>query len=432
MELDGKRVLIWGLGRHGGGLAAARHCAARGARVGVLDREPLAELGAAGAEVRRRGWSFVRGGPERPELRESDLVICSPAIRPALLPSDIPPERCVGPAALFFAEHRGPRIAITGTKGKSTTVHLLAHLLDRPAAGNSNRPLLDLLATAGPETPVVCELSSFQLWYLRHRRPRFAIACLTSLAVDHLDWHPDVEHYRRSKLDLLDWADSLCLPDGLAADLGRTGLPLVDLVDGDFVAPGHGVVASREDLSLLGDHNAQNARLAITCALAAGAPPAAIRPRLAACEALPHRLREVHRRGDLRFVDDSIATTPEAAAAACRAVDGPAAVILGGSDKGADFAPLARLLAEAGRPAPVLLGATAPRLDRALRAYGIRAPIANELAGAVGLAVAAIGGRGTVLLSPACASFDRFTGFEQRGDAFAACARAIAPETDVT
>jgi len=145
--------------------------------------------------------------------------------------------------------------------------------------------------------------------------------------------------------------------------------------------------------------------------------------RLRAVVGLPHRLAHVHAHGRIDFVDDSIATTPEAAMCALAAIHGPLAVILGGSDKGADFASLAKAVAIRGA-IPVLIGATAPRLAAAMAVHGVSWRSATDLKTAIHEACAHLPDGGTVLLSPACASFDMFQGFEDRGHKFAAAARA--------
>jgi UDP-N-acetylmuramoylalanine--D-glutamate ligase len=180
-------------------------------------------------------------------------------------------------------------------------------------------------------------------------------------------------------------------------------------------------LAKREDLPLPGDHNARNACLAIAVALKLGVPAAELPARLRSVKGLPHRLETVRveeRDGHTwRYVNDSIATTPESAIAGMTALGGPLAVILGGSDKGADFVELAAAAARRGALA-VLIGQTAPKIAAALALYGLRPPTAASLVEAVRAARGLLPEGGTVLLSPACASFDMFNGFEDRGRKF--------------
>ncbi len=430
--LAGKKVLVWGFGRHGGGLAAARFCAAQGATVAILDHKDPAAFGPAADAVRAAGWAWHTGDATHPAFAAADLVVASPAVPPRAWPATHPPRTC--PEGLFFAHHRGPRMAVTGTKGKSTTANICGALLAWTVGGNSHEPLLDILARAGPDVPLVCELSSFQLWYLAPLRPHFTVALMTSLARDHLDWHPDDAHYRAAKAALLGWADRVAV----APDLEQVALPgaprlVRPVAVGGFFRPqdprvftshgnDSGAYARREDLALPGDHNARNASLAIAAALHLGVDPALIPERLRQVRGLPHRLETVHHDGPWRYVNDSIATTPEAAIAALDAIDGDIAVILGGSDKGAEFVSLAAAVARRGAR-PVLFGQTAPRIAQALALYAVSAERAGDFEEAVARARAALPRGGTVLLSPACASFDRFQGFEERGDRFTALAR---------
>lgn len=413
----GTRVLVWGFGRHGGGQAAARFCAGLGARVAILDAKPREAFGAA-AEP----WTeWHVGDGSHPAFAAADLIVASPAIPPRAWPATHPPR--TAPEGLFCAAHRGPRIAITGTKGKSTTAHILATLLGWEVAGNSYEPLLEALLRHGPDVPIVCELSSFQLWYLGARPPRFTGALFTSLAVDHLDWHPDLAHYQRTKLALLDWADAVAAAPGVAVRPGLPQVPRVTYADGVF-SDGQGVLAQRADLPLLGEHNARNAALALEMALHQGLPRESAAERLRLVRGLPHRLEYVPARDARRYLNDSIATTPEAAMAALVAIEGPLAVILGGSDKGATFTELAAAVVQRGA-VPVLIGGTALRLAEAIRVAGGDPMVAGTLPEAFAAARAAVPPGGTVLLSPACASFDQFQGFEDRGERFRALVRSV-------
>ncbi len=422
--LTGAKVLIWGFGRHGGGMAAGRFCAERGAEVAVLDARPAKEFGAEADQARARGWAWHVGDASHPAFRRADLIVASPAIPPRAWPAVHPP--MASPEGLFFSAHRGPRVAVTGTKGKSTTARILATLLGWQVGGNSYEPLLDVLARDGDAVPLVCELSSFQLWYLRGQRPAFAAAVVSTLAIDHLDWHPDVAHYHAAKLALLDWAPCAAVAAEALAHVpaGCRPLPAFTADQASFHDPDGEVVAARSDLRLIGDHNARNACLALAVARELNVPASALPHRLAEVVGLPHRLQEVHAGGGWRFVNDSIATTPESAMAGLLAISGPLAVILGGSDKGADFALLARCVASRGAR-PVLIGQTAPAIRSRLAEVGVAAEIRASLESALAHAVDLLPDGGTVLLSPACASFDMFRGFEDRGERFAAAARRL-------
>ncbi len=411
-SLAGTRVLVWGLGRHGGGLAAARLCRSEGALVTILDNKPADQCGEDGVSALREGYACVVGDAQHAEFRTAELIVPSPAIPPRAWPASHPP--FASPEALALQRHRGRRIGVTGTKGKSTTAMLTGALLGWQVAGNSWRPLCEEVLK-DPTADLVCELSSFQLWYLRDVRPHFQAAIMTTLAVDHLDWHPDLAHYHTAKLALLDWSDAVAAPSHVLGQL-RPGLPMLPLAD----------LPKAAELRVPGPHNLVNAALALAVARHLRAPEQELAARLRSAEPLPHRLRTVHQSSGIAFVDDSIATTPEAAMAGLASFEGPLAVILGGSDKGATFDALAKTVASR-QATPILLGATAKSIQNALHQAGVQAPIATDLDEAVRLAGRAVVGGGTVLLSPACASFDLFHGFEHRGDCFADASRRLFP-----
>ena len=191
---------------------------------------------------------------------------------------------------------------------------------------------------------------------------------------------------------------------------------------GSFRTRSGRLIADRRTCALPGDHNAGNAALALTAALHLGLDPGIAGIRLAFLQPLPHRLQTVHEAGDLRFVDDSIATNPVSTLAAIDAVDGPLAVLLGGGDKGAAWDGLAAALKRRGATS-VCLGTTGPRIHAALCATGVPSHLVANLAQAVPAAVRTLAGVGTVLLSPACASTDQFRDFAHRGEEFARLAR---------
>jgi UDP-N-acetylmuramoylalanine--D-glutamate ligase len=197
---------------------------------------------------------------------------------------------------------------------------------------------------------------------------------------------------------------------------------------GHFITADGRTVAERADLPVLGEHNARNAALAIAAALHLGLDPALVAPRLRTVRPLPHRLETVHEARGLRFINDSIATTPEAAIAGIAACTGPLAVILGGSDKGARWDALATAVATRRDPTTALvIGQTGPAIAAALARVGVNGAHHPTLLDAVRHAVAALPTGGNVLLSPACASFDMFQGFDDRGRQFAAAARQLVP-----
>jgi UDP-N-acetylmuramoylalanine--D-glutamate ligase len=344
---------------------------------------------------------------------------------------------------------------VTGTNGKTTTAVLLAHLLEEDGldvalGGNIGAafgpPASELaLREDGPAWYVV-EMSSFQLAAIDRFKPDIGV--VTNLAPDHLDWYPSVESYYADKANLFRNADDdscwvLNEGDSAVADLaegvpgrhfyfgrsssGRPGAPRGAYCDGDVLtldlsgAPeplGHA-----EDIALLGAHNLENALAASTAAGLAGASPESIRRGLSTAKALPHRTEKVAETDGVRWVNDSKATNVAAARSAINSLDGALLVLLGGKDKGEDFSPLVEALSKA--DARVLaFGQAGPRIYKALDGH---VP-AELLPGGFDEVMEAATHRAvpgtTVLLSPACSSYDMFTSYEERGARFAELAKA--------
>ncbi|HEY3206181.1 MAG TPA: UDP-N-acetylmuramoyl-L-alanine--D-glutamate ligase [Gaiellaceae bacterium] len=296
-----------------------------------------------------------------------------------------------------------PILGVTGTNGKTTTAEWLGFILDTPVAGNVGRALTDLDGEVRPEQLIVCELSSFQLEDIHEFRPRIAV--LLNLEPDHLDRHGSFGAYREAKLRIFENQaadDTAVLPRGfpLARDVRRVEFTADDELPAEP--------------ALRGAHNRENAAAATAAARAAGADDEEIARGLREFRGVPHRLELVGERRGVRYVNDSKATNVAAAVRALAAyVDEPLRLILGGSRKGEDFAPLATALGPNIR-AVYVIGETADELARAIPDT-IRA---DDLATAVERAAAAGQPGEVVLLSPACASYDQFRDFEQRGEEF--------------
>jgi len=295
-------------------------------------------------------------------------------------------------------------VGVTGTNGKTTTTELLGAILGARTAGNVGRALTGL--EAEPGELVVCELSSFQLEDIEALRCRVAV--LVNLEPDHLDRHGTIEAYREAKLRIFENQeedDTAVVPRGFRPVPGR----------------GRRVEFHHEDPlpaepRIPGAHNRENAAAATAAARALGVPDERIAEVLAAFPGVPHRLEFVGERRGVRYVNDSKATNVAAArrGLAAYAAD-PVHVILGGSPKGEDFAPLVAAIGPNVRGV-YLIGETADELAAAL---GDRDAVrAGDLATAVRLASEAAVEGDVVLLSPACASFDQFEDFEQRGEEF--------------
>jgi UDP-N-acetylmuramoylalanine--D-glutamate ligase len=299
-------------------------------------------------------------------------------------------------------------VAVTGTNGKTTTSELLGAILDAPVAGNVGRALCELDGHVSGGR-VVCEISSFQLEDIHEFRPRAAV--LLNLEADHLDRHGSFAAYRDAKLRVFE---------------NQTDVDLAVLPRGFEPVPGS---ARRLEFSgsdplpaeplIPGAHNRENAAAATAVARALGIPDDAIARGLETFPGVPHRLELVREIGGVRFVNDAKATNVAAALRGLAAYSDPLHLILGGSLKGESFAPLARAVGERGGVRSIhLVGEATDELAAALGSEGVEYARAGTLDNAVSTAAALARPGDIVLLSPACASYDQFTNFEERGDAF--------------
>jgi UDP-N-acetylmuramoylalanine--D-glutamate ligase len=398
-----KRALVVGLARSGRAAAAA--LARRGVQVVAADRSRDADpgrLGDAGVELRL-------GTEEEALLAGVELVIKSPGV-PAESPL-VAAARARG-IPLWSEVELGYRllpagarlIGVTGTNGKTTTTELLGAILRtdrRPVevAGNVGRALTDAAEAAAEDSWVVCELSSFQLEDVRTLA--CDVAVLLNLEPDHLDRHGTFNAYRAAKLRIFERARAKVVPRGFGLD----GIEF----SADDPLPAEPLIPGR--------HNRENAAAAAAAARAAGVPDKAIAEALRSFPGVPHRLEFVRELRGVRWVNDSKATNTAAARRGVAAYHAPLRLILGGSLKGEDFAPFARDLPGNVRSI-YLIGAAADELAAALEAAGRSYVRAEDLPTAVTRAAADAESGDVVLLSPACASFDQFANFEERGDTF--------------
>jgi UDP-N-acetylmuramoylalanine--D-glutamate ligase len=445
-ELDGARIGLWGAGRE-----AAATFRALGAPAGVV----VATDAPADAATRDRfpGATFVAGEDAWRSLAACEVVVRSPGV--SRYREDVAAVRAAGATLttatnLWFAEHGDePIVGVTGTKGKSTTASLVHRLASAAGvraelAGNIGRPLLDVLWPDQAPQLWVLELSSYQTADLE-RSP--AVAVVINLYREHLDWHRTEDAYVADKLNLLRHGPRVEVLNGRDLRLleavgpagGDDGARRVlfgvpggfDVADGAVVRDGE-LVVDMGATALLGAHNALNVAAALAAAQAAGALPGDPQAAVAGFEPLAHRLQTVARAAGVAYVDDSISTTPESAVAALEALPGePIALLVGGQDRGQDFAPLAEAIAAHGHVRGVIgLPDNGPRaLDAIVARCGTAVPtrMAADVPDAVRLARAIIGATGTILLSPAAPSYGRFTDFIARGQAFAAAAAATPP-----
>ena len=437
--LPGGPYLVVGLARSG--QAAARMLAARGERVRAVDGgnpDGAAGLRAVGVEVTLDTDGLAQLEGTRTVVKSPGVPREAPVIAAALKRGI----EVTGEVELAWRELPNRFLAVTGTNGKTTTVELLGHVwrtAGEPVAvaGNVGTALAGLVGEVDPEVTIVCETSSFQLEDTSLFAPEGAV--FLNLAPDHLDRHHDLEAYLASKLRIFanQGNDDVAVynaddPELAGTDLGgcarrvafcRGAAPdcEVALAAGTIFYDGEPLLEVAE-LGLFGEHNAANAMAAAAAALALGIDREAVREGLRSFAGVPHRLELVAEHGGVRFVNDSKATNVASAAVGLRAFDAGVHAILGGSDKGEPFASLIEPIEE--RCAAVYLtGATAERMAEELApaaAAGIPLHRAADLADAVRRAAAAAVPGEVVLLSPACASFDAFANFEQRGERFRA------------
>jgi len=301
-------------------------------------------------------------------------------------------------------------VAVTGTNGKTTTTELLGAIwreagLPVAVAGNVGTPLASLVGELDPEATIVCEVSSFQAEDSEALAPDTAL--LLNIEEDHLDRHGTFEAYREAKLRLF----RNQTPDQVA------------VVPPGVEVPGSGrrvefgeLPLPPDEIRLRGDHNLENAMGAAAAALESGVPAEAVAEALRTFAGVPHRLEEVATVSGVLYVNDSKATNVASAARGIGAFEGGVHAILGGSLKGGGFTGLREVLA-ARAVAAYLIGEAADRLEADLEGT-VPLRRSGDLATAVAEASAAAGPGEVVLLSPACASFDQFRDYEERGDAF--------------
>jgi UDP-N-acetylmuramoylalanine--D-glutamate ligase len=400
------------LGLARSGEAAALALARRGAAIRGVDRNVELEVG----RLREAGVEVVLGA-EEPELLDGmDLLVKSPGI-----PTDAPLVTAARERGLTIWSEvelgarllANPILGITGTNGKTTTSELLGAVFraaNAPVAvaGNVGRPLTGLDGAIAQDAWIVCELSSFQLEDIEELRPRIAV--LLNLTPDHLDRHQTLEDYRSAKLRIFENQgpeDVAIVPRGFGAIPGEARRVEFDVGD---PLPAEPLVP--------GDHNRENAAAATAAARAAGIPDTAIAEALRTFEGVPHRLELVREVDGVRFVNDSKATNPEAAERALSAYPPGIRLILGGSRKNSSYAGLAFEAARRGVAKAYLIGEAADEIAEALADAGVRFSASRTLEQAVVDAFEDAEPGEVVLLSPACASYDQFRDFEERGERF--------------
>jgi UDP-N-acetylmuramoylalanine--D-glutamate ligase len=429
-------LLVVGLARSG--QAVARMLAARGERVvGVDAASPALDAGlrAVGVEVHLNEPGTELLDPVRTVVKSPGVPREAPVIR-AAEERGIP---VLGELEVAWRALPNPIVAVTGTNGKTTVSEWLGHVwreagLPVAVAGNVGTPLSSLVGEIDDDTTIVCECSSFQLEDAASFAPEVAI--LLNFSPDHLDRHESLDAYRNAKLaifagqDESDYAvfdaDQVAFAASDRPGRGATiaygasacaeGGCLVRLRDGIVEADGEALVEVGE-LGLPGEHNVRNAMAVTAAALCRGIRREAIAGALRSFGGVPNRLERVAEIGGVGFVNDSKATNVAAASAALRSFEGGIHAIVGGSLKGGGFEALAPVVAERCR-AVYLIGEAAEPLGRDLAPSGVELIQSGTLERALAAAATAARPGETVLLAPACASFDAFRDYEERGARF--------------
>lgn len=452
MFKKGDAVIVIGVGRSG--LATIEVLRERGVAVFAYDDKPAELLSKETYDtLARLGVSL---------MSSKNLDVSATGVKAAIVSPGVPLTHkavthvydrglpVVSEIELAYALASGPIIAVTGSKGKSTTTALVGHLLRSAGianrvGGNIGNPLVRETAAADKDEWIVAEVSSFQLEGIRKFRPRISV--LLNISPDHLDRYHSMEEYAEAKYRIfanqkrddifIGNADDDCCA-ALRAGSGHTvpsralwfGMDPSDraltmTLEGDAIVARdkrrEAPVIDAHDLRIRGKHNIANAMAATLVALAAGAKLDEVRAGLRTFDPLPHRLTVVHEAGGITWIDDSKATNPASATAALEAIDAPIILVAGGKSKKTDFTSFAAAASKRAKLV-VLIGETAREIGELIE--GPPVVYARDLAAGVEKAAAAASSGDVVLLSPASASFDMFESAEQRGEQFARLARA--------
>jgi len=430
------------LGLGATGLSVARYLRRAGIDAQFLD----SRANPPGIDELRTSWPEAEVTLGAMRLAENvDRIIVSPGIadsEPLLKKARKANVEIVSDIELFAREAKAPFVAITGSNGKSTVTTLIYHMgraagKETLAGGNLGEPALDLLDQQQPDLYVL-ELSSFQLQ--RTKSLPAAVAVLLNVSPDHLDWHASEREYRNAKYRVyreaaaavINRADKRAIKEtkrfdrlisfGLdAPEDGQYGLRSEDGTN--YLARGNTLLIATTDIAMYGRHNHANALAALAAGELLGFEVATMLQVLSEFPGLPHRMQFVARKGSVNYINDSKATNVAAAVASVDSVDGMIVLLAGGLGKGGDFSELAAALENKLRAA-VLFGSDAASIAAALDTV-MPVYFATDMDDAVQQAAAFAETDDTVLLAPACASFDQFANYGARGDAFRVAVEAL-------
>jgi UDP-N-acetylmuramoylalanine--D-glutamate ligase len=439
MQVRGLNTVVVGMQKSG--IAAVEFLAARGASVRATDLKPLDELPQAREVVERLGIRFAQQTPA--VFEGSDLVVISPDV-----PADLPILRgyhVIGEVELAGPQLKGRTIGITGSNGKTTTTSLIGHILREAGApaqvgGNIGTPVCAMVDTSRDDGWNVLELSSFQLETISEFRAHIGLAL--NVTQNHLDRHHTFENYAAAKgrlfemqrpgdFAVLNADDPVCAAyaEKTAAKAewfsSRRKVAGAHLCADKLVLDGK-LLMSAAEIPIRGRHNIENVLAASIAASRAGVPHETIAAAVRTFRAVEHRLEFVRRLNGVDFYNDSKATSVDATLKALDAFDHGVWIILGGKDKGLDYRALRESLGTKAKAA-LLIGAAAQKIAGQI-AGAVPVVDAKTLDAAIAHAFAAAAPGDTVLLAPACASFDQFRSYEHRGEVFKHVVHQLAPK----
>jgi len=454
MEVAGKKVLVIGAARSG--IASARFLAQRGATVALNDRKPLEQWSPEATALKSESIGLITGDPPSWLLDQIELVVVSPGVPTKTIPiryADRRGAEVIGEIELASRFLRGRIVAITGTNGKTTTTTLIGKMLrdagmNVQVGGNIGTALISMIDTSRDDGWTVVEVSSFQLETIVDFHPN--VAAVLNVTPNHLDRYDSLMDYAAAKHRVFmnqtssdvailnaddpivsSWAEGLraqvarfSVKQNLAEGLFLRGRDLVWRQRGQAPFPTEGaatecIVMTKDEMRLRGTHNVENVLAALAAGLACDATPESLAQTVREFQPVEHRLEEVAEINDVRFFNDSKATSVDATMKALEAFadePGKIVLILGGLGKQAPYAPLRPLIRDRVRKM-ILIGEDAPVIEKEI---GDAAPfeITTNMREAVEQASAAAEEGDIVLLAPACASFDMFESFEHRGRVF--------------